>query len=821
MRRLGLLADLQGDASYALRLLARSPGFTAVALATLALGIGANLTVFTLANAFLFKNLPFDDSDRILYLSSAQPGRPDRAQRVSYPDFLDFGRQTATFDGLAAFMSRTVDVSDRNGFPERYRATVMTANSFALIGQSPVRGRDFLPEDCRPGAQPVAILGYGLWQNRYGLDTGIIGRSIRINDVSTQIIGVMPSGLNFPGTTDLWQPLIPAGSLERRDSRTLTLFGRLARGVTLPAARAESNAIAARLAAEYSNTNKGVGSLVENFNDRFNGRQTRLLFVSLLGSVGFVLLIACANVANLLLARAVERTREVSIRAALGASRWRTVRQLLVESLLLSIAGGGLGWLAAGWGVRLFDAALLPAVKPPYIDFSMDLRAFVYLGAVTLGTGVLFGLAPALQASRVDVNSALKEGGSATGQGGRARLLSSLLVVTEVCLAVVLLTGAGLMIRSLLNTSKAHIGLDPKNVLCLSVDLRSAKYPRAEHKVLFYDRLKARLDSLPGADVCAIASDLPAESPDSFAYEVESPWPAARERLPKANGLVVGIDYFRAMQVRLQSGRVFAAADTSGTMPVVIVNRSFAREAWPRESAVGKRLRLVETERGAGRATPPTAGAWLTVIGVAPDILQDDESFEVGPVIYFPFYQRPQGGMEIVVRTSVPPGTLGDAIRREVQVLDEDLAVRGLRSLEAALWLRNWRYRVFGTVFAILAAIALLLASVGLYAVVAHSVSQRTREIGVRVALGASSASILGLVFRQGMLQVALGLAAGLAVSFGTTRVLEALLVGVTPADPMTFAGVVLVLIAAGVLGCAFPAQGAMRVDPVVALRNQ
>jgi predicted permease len=821
MRILNAIADLPADAAYAVRLLARNPGFTAVAVIALGLGIGANLTVFTLANAFLFKNIPFHDSERILYVSSTQPERPDRPQRVSYPDFRDFREQVRSFEGMAAFTTRTVDVSDKNGLPERYRATVISANSFSLIGQAPVHGRDFLREDEQPGAQPVAILSYGLWQSRYGMSADVIGKLIRINDIPTQVIGVMPRDFDFPGTSDLWLPLIPADNFLRREFRSLTLFGRLVRGTTLAAARAELNGFASRLAAEYPATNKNVAALVENFNDRFIGSQTKLLFRSLLGSVGFVLLIACANVANLLLARAVGRTREISIRAALGASRWRVVRQLLVECLLLATLGGALGYLLAFWGVRIFDAALIPAVKPAYIDFSMDFRVFSYLVAITLGTGVLFGLAPALQSLKLDVNTALKEGGSAAGQSGRARFLSSLLVVTEVTLAVVLLTGAGLMIRSLLNTSKADIGINPQNVLCLSVNLRNSKYPRTEHKVLFYDRLKARLDGLPGVDASAIASDLPAESPDEFRYEVEGALPVEPERLPKSNGLVIGMDYFRAMHVSLVMGRAFTAADTTGSVPVVIVNRLFARDAWPREDAIGKRFRLMETEQGAPPGTPAKPGTWLTVVGVSPDILQDDESFELGPVIYFPFYQQPLGGMDIMVRTKVPPATLGDTIRREVQLLDEDLAVRGLRTLEDALWLRNWRYRVFGTMFAILAAIALLLASVGLYAVVAHSVSQRTREIGVRVALGATSGNILGLVFVHGMRQVLVGLLAGLAASMGITRLLEAMLVGVTPADFPTYASVAVVLTLAGALGCALPAQRAMLVDPVVALRNE
>ncbi len=811
------LEDIRGDVTYGLRLLARSPGFTAVAVVALGLGIGANVTVFTLANAFLFKNLPFEDSDRVLYISGTQAGRANGPRSVSYPDFLDFREQARSFAGLAALANRTVDLSDQRALPERYRCPLLTSNAFAVIGQRPALGRDFLPEDEQPGAAPVAILSHGLWESRYGSDPAILERTVRINDVPTAIIGVMPRGLTFPGASNLWMPLARTPNWNERDFRGLTMFGRLAPGATLASARAEMTGIAARLAAAYPATNKESAVLLQSFNDRFTSTETSLLLVSLLWAVAFVLLIACANVANLLLARAVGRSREICIRATLGAGRWRVVRQLLVESVLLAVVGGALGWLLGLWGVRLFDASLVPAVKPPYVDFAMDFRVFAYLAAITLGAGLAFGLAPAWQLSRLDVNAALKEGGGAVGQSRRARFLSGLLVVAEVALAVVLLAGAGLMIRSLVNTYRAEIGMKTDKVLCLSLSLRNRKYPRVEDQLLFHERLKARLEALPGVAVQAVASDLPAESPDTFAYQIEGAPPVEPKDLPEVNGLVIGEEYFRAIEVSLRSGRAFTRADAAGALPVVIVNQAFARAAWPRESAVGKRLRVSSSEDGP--PAPLEQQPWLAVVGVAPDILQDDESFLLGPVIYFPFYQRPQSGMDIMVRTRVPPATLGDAVRREVQMLDADMAVRSLRTLEDALWFRNWRHRVFGALFAIFAGIALLLAALGLYAVIAHSVSQRTREIGVRLALGASTGDILGLVFRQGMLQLAAGLAAGLAAALALTDTLRALLVGVTPADPLTFAAVALALALAGALGCAIPARRALGVDPVVALR--
>jgi len=815
-----VFTDFRADLSYGVRRLVRTPGFAAVATIVLALGIGANVTVFTLANAFLFKNLPFEDSDRILYISNTLRTRPGIVRSVSYPDFLEFREQVKSFEGLAAFSNRSVDLSDGKGFPERYRCPLISANGFSVIGQKPVQGRDFVPEDEKPGAQPVVLLSYALWESRYGQDSAVIGRTIRVNDAPAVIVGVMPRGVTFPGASNLWMPLVRTGELERREARSLTLFGRLAGTATLGAARGELSAIAGRLADEYPTTNKDTDVMIQNFSDRFNGTETKLVFRSLIGAVAFVLLIACANVANLLLARAVGRSREISIRTTLGASRWRIVRQLLVESFLLSTGAATLGWLIAVWGVRVFDASLVPAVKPPYIDFAMDARVLAYLAAITAAAGILCGLAPVLHLSKLDIGSALKEGSSGAGSGRRTRALFGLLVIVEVSLAVILLAGAGLMIRSLLNTFRADIGVNTSNVLSMSVNLRSTKYPRVEDRVLFYVRLKERLETVPGIEVAEVASDLPAESPDDFSYEVEGAPRPESGNLPRASVLVTGKDYFRVVQVNVK-GRQFNDTDVVGSLPVVIVNALFARESWPGQNPIGKRLRLMRTRPGAPRGTPPAPDAWLTVVGLVSDILQDDESFVLAPVLYFPLHQRPQSGMDIMMRTRVPPGTLGQAIRQEVQALDADLAVPSLRTLEESLWFRNWRHRVFGSMFAIFAGIALLLASVGLYAVIAHSVSQRTREIGVRMALGARTRDILGLVFKQGVLQMTLGLCVGLAAATGVTRVLEAILVGVEPADPLTFASVALLLVAAGALGCAIPARRAIRVDPVVALRNE
>jgi predicted permease len=814
------MQSLLQDIRFAFRTLRKSPGFTTVAILVLSLGIGINATVFTLANAVLYKNLPFKDSDQILYIYEINRSNADDSG-VSYPDYLDFRSQAKSFESLGAMQNTIADISDKTSAPQRYNGLNLSANGFSTIGVRPLVGRDFLPEDERPGAAPVAILSYGVWETRYASNPAIIGKSIRIRGIPTIVIGVMPRGLQFPGQIDVWMPLIPAGNFEKREYRSLNLFGRMNNGATFKSVTAEMGTIARRLSAEYPATNKDFDTKVMTFNDYANGGQIHVVFLAMLGAVGFVLLIACANVANLLLARAVGRSREISIRAALGASRWRVIRQLLVESVTLSVAGGGLGWLAAIWGVRVFDAAVTPNGKPPFIIFSVDYTVLAYVAAVTLGTGILFGLAPALRLSKLDINLALKDGGHGTSAGMRGKYLSAMLVVVEMSLAVVLLAGAGLMIRSFLNTYKTTYGVKSENVLTMRMVLREAKYPRINDQITFQDRLKERLAALPGVDGVAIASNIPAAGSMRFPFELEGAPPVDVRKRPATDAVVVSPAYFQVMGTRTREGREFTESDGVAGYPVVIVNESFAATFWPRENPLGKRLRLIMQPFDSPDGTPETPQAWLTVVGVSPDIMQHDAGKGVrDPIVYLPFRQQPFRGMSVLAHTSVPPGTLAESFRRVVQSVDEDLPIFNMRSVDDYLAQRNWPYRVFGSMFAIFAAIALMLASVGLYAVIANSVSQRTQEIGVRIAMGATGWNILGLVFSQGMRQLGFGLAIGLAAAFGVTRVLTALLVGVSPSDPTTFISVALVLTIAGGLGCLIPARRAIRVDPVVALRH-
>jgi putative ABC transport system permease protein len=808
------METLYQDVVFGLRVLRKSPGFTLVAVIALALGIGANATVFTIANAFLFQSLPFADSDRILYVSSIT-NSTGRGRGESLPDYRDFRSQTKSFETLGAFSRFDIDVSDHTGLPTQYKGARVTANAFSIIGQKPIIGRGFLPEDERVGATPVVLLSHSIWEDRYGADRSIIGRTIRLNEISTTVIGVMAPSIRFPSDSKLWMPLVPDGDWERRENRHLTMFGRLAPGASLESARAEMTTLARSLERQYPATNKDVGAEVQTYNDYFTDSDTRLVFLALLGTVGFVLLIACANVANLMLARATGRAREISVRTALGAGRWRLVRQLLAESITLALLGGSLGSLAGVWGVHLFEGTLIPEDTPSYISFDVDYRVVLYLAAITIGTGVLFGLAPALRLSKLDINAVLKDGGG-TSAGARTRRVSSLLVVGEMALAVVLLVGAGLMIRSFLHMAHTPIGVRTDHLMSMNIMLRPRKYPTAESQIGFHRQLKAQLDALPGVKAIGLASNLPGDGWTDFNYELEGVPASDTRRRPHTGGLVVSPGYFQALEIRPRRGRAFAESDGVTGVAVAMVNESFSRLAWGGRDALGKRLRLW-TNSSNSLSQP-----WLTVVGVVPDIVQSDTSQGAhDALVYLPYRQFPQREMVVAARTLVPPDTLAQALRRAVQTLDGDMPVTDLRTLDEMLWERTRNWRVYGSMFGIFAVMALFLASVGLYAVTAHSISQRTREIGVRMALGASKQDILALVFAQGMRQIVLGLGIGIAASLGLTRILGSMLVEVKPADPVTMAAVALVLTGAGVIGSVLPARRAIQIDPVVALRHE
>lgn len=795
--------DLLGDLRLSCRTLARNPGFTAIALATLALGIGINATVFAVMNAVLFKGFPLvKGNDRLAYVSNG-------GCCLSYPDFEDYRAQSKSFEDLAITHGIGSVFSDGKGFAQHVDVTEVSANAFQLAGQHPILGRDFTPADEEPGTPAVAILSHAFWQRRYAKNPAVIGRTVRMNGSPTTFIGVMPEGFSFPQKQDLWVPLVKTAEvLNRVNHNTWMAFGPLKPGVTLESARAEILTIAKRLAIAYPATDQDIRVTVQNFHQFMVGDDAALIYGSMWGAVGFVLLIACANLANLLLARAIGRSREISVRIALGAGRWRIIRQLLVESVMLSSLGGFAGWWLAKWGVRAYQLAMAQKESWLIVDFTMDHRVLGYLIAISIGTGLLFGLAPALRLSSLDLNSTLKDGGRGATGGGRAKHLSSSLVAGEMALAIVLLAGAGVMIRSFVKIQTANIGVDRANLLAGELDL-PARYASAGSQISFFERFKTRLQALPGVESVTFASAVPAANTPRLGYEIPGSSTVAGPR-PKLGVMTIAPEYFHTLGAAVLSGREFSAYEFTSAPPVAIVNEGLARGFWPAENAIGKRLRLF-----AGN----TPGPWLTVIGVVSNIIQNDRTGQrFDPLVYVPYGRIPAAW--VIVRTAVPPRTLELAFRRELRALDPDLPVYGPIPLSQGLNIYT-DTAFYGSLFLIFAAIALLLASVGLYSVIAHSVRQRTLEIGIRMAIGATPRDIRQLVLRQGMLPLGVGLAIGLAGSFAVNRLLESQLVAISPADPITLAGASAVLIFAALLGCLIPARRAMRVDPIAALRHE
>jgi len=806
MQIAGWLESAAQDVRLGFRGMLRSRASTAVAIATLAVGIGVNATVFTVTNAVLFKGFAgVHRNDRLLYISNG-------GCCVAYADFEDYRAQARSFEGMAIVHGVGFVYSDTNDLVENVQSNENSADVFTVVGQRPILGRDFSPADEVDGAPLVGILNYDFWKRHYGKDPSVIGRVVKKNGAPMTIVGVMPEGFSFPQKVDVWVPLVKTPQvLDRGNRDTWCVVARLAEGATPESARAEIETIAKRLALEYPATNKDFRPAVGRFHEFFIGPNAMLIYGSMWAAVGFVLLIACANLANLLLARAMQRSREISISMALGARRWRIVQQLLIESVMLSAAGGFLGWWIAKWGVRAYELAMTAKSGWLIIDYTLDLRVLAYLIAVSAGTGLLFGLAPALRLSVLDVNNALKDGSRRATGGGRSQRLSAMLVTGEMALAVVLLAGAGVMIRSYVKIHTADMGVDLTNVIGGSVDLPAARYPRPEDRIAFHDRLAARLEALPGVESVTTVDMLPSWGSTRVRYELAGVAADDGSR-PRLSTVKIAPPYFRTVRASLLSGREFNDTDVASAAPVAIVNQQLARQFWPRENPIGKQLRVWDVK---------TPQRWVTVVGVVSNIVQNDMNRQrIDPVVYLPYRQQPGGGAWILVRTRDAATRLTNAMRREVRALDPDLPMYGPMSIVDRME-RFWDTRFYGSLFLIFAAIALLLAAIGLYTVVAHSVRQRTQEIGVRMAVGADARDILTLVGRQGLLPSGVGLVVGLAAAVLVNRVLASELVQVSPSDPISLAVASAALMGSALLGCLVPARRAMRVDPIVALRHE
>jgi putative ABC transport system permease protein len=804
------MRTLLQDVRFGLRVLWKRPGFTAVALAVLALGVGANTAIFSVVNAVLLRPLPYPGSERVVAFDGVNPSKGVEESNMSAPDFADWKAQTRSFEALSIYTEGGSNLTG-GGEPERVTAAWVGPDFFRVIGVGAARGRALLPEDEDPGAANVVVISHGLWQRLFGSDPSAVGRTVELGGRGREVVGVMPPGFDFPSRAEVWGPLQLEVAKEPRDNRAYQVLGRLREGVPLAQAQAEIDAVAARLAASYPVTNMGWGVDLDPLKDETVG-EMRAALLLLLAGVALVLLIACANVANLLLARAAGRRREVALRLALGAGRWRVARQMLTESLLLALAGGALG---AGLSVWLTDliVALAPRNTPRLAEASLDARVFLFAVGATLLTGLAFGIVPALQASRADLGESLKEGGRGSA-GGRSRVRSGL-VVSEVALSLLLLAGAGLLVKSFARLQAVDPGFDPEGVMTARVSLPGARYKEPAQKAEFYRALTERLNALPGVEAAGATASLPLGGSNLSVWRglVPEGRPATPESDEPAAFSVVTPGYFPAMRIPLRAGRVFDERDDANAPKVIVVNETLARKVFAGQDPVGRHVTIWRDEKFPRQ-----------VVGVVGDTKPSSLDAAEAPQMYVPHAQDAGwGGLSLAVRArgGGDPSALAPLLREEVRALDRQLPVYDVKTM-AKVWADSTAYRrVTMFLMAGFAAAALLLAGVGLYGVLSYTVAQRTHEIGIRMALGARGSDVLRLVVRQGMLLTLAGLGVGLAGALLLTRLMTGLLYGVSAADPVVYALVSLLLAAVALLACLVPARRATKVDPMIALRYE
>ena len=815
--------SLWKDLCFGVRVLIKDRWFTLAAVLALGLGLGATTAVYTMAHAMLLRGLPFEEPEQIVTVTT----RHTEGQQagVSIRDYEDWRDNTRLFEGMSlVWYSIIMPISDDSGQPaERYAGSQVSGDLFPLIRQQPILGRTFTAEDFRLGSELVIMLGHGVWQTRYGGDPAIVGRTIKMGGLPFTVIGVMPQGMDFPPNVELWVPLQSLARLQpetydtNRAYRVFQVIGRLAPGVTVEQAQAELSAIGASLAEQYPDTNEDWSPWVRTWDDATAGGQLSLMIWSLMGAVAFVLLIACANVANLLLARAGRRAHEVSVRASLGATRWHLVRQLLVESVLLAGVSGVVGLGLAIVGIRAFAAAI-PDGLPSYMALTLDPPVFLFLALVCLLTAVVFGLAPALYVSKTNVHDVLKEGGR-SGAGLRARRWTGALLVGELALTLTLLAGAGFMMRSFLTLYTQEVGIDTSNLVAMSLVMAPLDYPTPESQATFVKRLEDEIATMPEIEAGAVMTNPPLFGGNFRRLAIVGRPVPGEGDAPFVSTVGVGPRYFETLGVRIARGRPLQETDSQPGQDTAVVNEQFAAMHFPGEDPLGQRIRFLGNPTAnlgveAGSRTDTT----VTIVGISSNVRQRGQDRDPDPVVYLPYATQPDPLAWLLVRPRAGVGAAVDRVRTEVQRLDPNMPVFNIETLDALIAQQRWPFRVFGSMFSLFAGIALLLSVIGLYAATAFSVTQRTREIGVRMALGAEAGQILWLFARRAVLYVGLGLAIGLAGAVGVGRLLESFLVGASSTDPATLIVIVLVLV---VVASLWPARRAARVDPALALRHE
>ena len=815
------------DLRYGARMLFKNPGITFVVILALALGIGANTAIFSVVDAVLLRPLPYPESDRLVFLNETSKAMDEIS--VSYPNFTDWRNQNQVFENIGVYNRDSYNLTGV-GDAERIITGQVSADMFAALRVQPALGRLFTNDEDKPGGTPVVLLSYPLWQRRFGGQASILNQQLMLNNKSYTVIGIMPENYQFPSRVEMW---VPVGQLSgeatwlaRGNHPGLYGVARLKPGVTFAQAKAEMDTIAANLEKQYQDSNAGNGIGTHPLLEVFVGDIRRALWV-LFAAVAFVLLIACANIANLLLARAQSRQKEMAIRSAMGAGRWRIARQLLTESVLLALIGGTLGMLVAQWGIKLI-LYISPDALPRSKEIGLDWRVLAFTIGLSFVTGVLFGLVPALQAGVVDVHETLKETGR--GTSGKHWLRSSLVVV-EVATTLVLLVGAGLMIRSFYRLQKVNPGFSYDHLTSFTVALPRKKYAESEQREQFYNRLLENLRGLPGVEATAAASGLPLGNNgwQTGFIVADRPRPP-REQTPLMEACLVTPDYFKAMNIPVKSGRVFDSHDDRSwiagkdlskldddekqmaPLNSIVIDEEFARRYWPGEEAVGKRIAM-------GSEKDPR---FLTVLGVVGRVKMESLGTDSKRVQgYFPFAQIPSGGMTVILKAAGDPNQLVAAVRQQVKTIDPDQPIYSVRTMDDIRAESVAPERLNLTLLSIFAGIALVLAVVGIYGVMSYTVTQRTHEIGIRMAIGAQPRDVFRMVIGQGMMLALIGVACGLIGAFGLTRLMASMLFGVEPTDPMTFAAIAVLLTGVALFACYVPGRRATKVDPVVSLRYE